>query len=165
MDPFKALSQLASGELRGMRDSDLLLVTLAYLRELDQPHWPHSQPPIGAAWGALRQLPAEQLPDALARATALAARWDPERFHDSIDWHAASGSGLQRVMSGLDKLLDQISQPTIGWASCGSLNTAAQRAGAAVSSTRHTTSPSSSPKSLARSPGTGCSSRPPEPGR
>lgn len=74
MDPFKALSQLASGELRGMRDSDLLLVTLAYLRELDQPHWPHSQPPIGAAWGALRQLPAEQLPDALARATAPASR-------------------------------------------------------------------------------------------
>ncbi len=115
MDPFKALSQLASGELRGMRDSDLLLVTLAYLRELDQPHWPHSQPPIGAAWGAVRQLPAEQLPDALARATALASQLDPERFHDDlerIDWHAASGSGLQRVMTGLDKLLERISQPT-----------------------------------------------------
>ncbi len=63
--PLKALSQLAGGGLRGMRDSDLLLVTLAFLRELEQPHWPHSRAPIGAAWAALRELPAGYLPDAL----------------------------------------------------------------------------------------------------
>lgn len=77
--------QRLSCELRPAHASEKLMLALTFLRELDEPHWPHTAPPIGAAWKALREFADDDLPAALGRATQLAAGLDPDELDGAFN--------------------------------------------------------------------------------